>query len=219
MNPIRSRCQWPLYQLVPCFASLDLFGTHKREAAPSRHSASSLWGDLWVTGLSLVLRMLICGEDGAVGRGSLSSLHSAVPGLRGGGCSTLSAFPRRDDCPCGPLLSYPLSSPLLCHISGFPTQTAYKQTVVSLIWKNFFKKKENPNRPDGLAWQCSFFQQPHHFSSAFAEISSRSFLPFLPCIRSGQPRHLLCTVTSSTLCPQHWLWEPCSVLPFPVPSC
>lgn len=167
----------------------------------------------------LVLFMLICGEDGAVGRGSLSSPHSAVPDLRGGGMLSPICLSQKRWLSLWATTTLPLvlSSPV--PNQWFLTPTAYKQTVVSLIWKSFFKKKENPNRPDGLAWQCSFFQRPHCFSFAFAEISARSFLPFLPYICSGQPSHLLCIVTSLTLCPQHWLWEPCSVLPFLVPSC
>lgn len=74
--------------------SFDLVWTQKQESAGSCHSASFLWGDFWVTGIPLVPLTLICGKDGAVGRGSPSSQCSAFPDLKGG-CSTLAALSQK----------------------------------------------------------------------------------------------------------------------------
>lgn len=169
-----------------------------------------------MTGTSLVLHMLICGEDRAVGRGSLSSPHSAVPGLRGGGCSPLSAFPRRDDC----LYYYPTPCPLPSCATSVVFQP--KQHTSRLLFlsfgKTFLKRgKTQINQTALLDSVLSSGGCTISFLPLQKSLQGPSFPSFLvSALASPITSSALSQAAPSVLSTD---WEPCSVLPFPVPSC
>lgn len=113
----------------------------------------------------------------------------------------------------------PLSSPLLCHISGFPTQTTYKQTAVSLIWKNFFlkRRKTQISQTALLDSVLSPSGRTVSFLPLQKSLQGPSFPSFLvSALASPDTSSALSQASPSVLSTD---WEPCSVLPFPVPSC
>lgn len=160
--------------------------------------------------------MLIRGEDETVGRGSLSSPHSAVPGLRGGGCSPLSAFPRRDDC----LYYFPTPCPLppVPH-QWFSNPNNIQADCCFSHLENLFLKRGKTQINQTALLDSVLSSSGRTISSLPLQKSlpGPSFPSFLvSALASPVTSSALSQATPSVLSTD---WEPCSVLPFPVPSC
>lgn len=68
-----------------------------------------------------------------------------------------------------------LPSPLLTHISGFPTQTPEKQTAVSLFWKNLNRKPKRTRQPRLTVF---FLPVATPFLCCICRKPCKAFLPF-----------------------------------------